>query len=248
MINELRTKYPRIYNTWRGIRFTKKGKKAGCSKEWHDFITFYNDVIDSYVKGKVFRRIDTTKPHSKDNFIWLDKLELNEVTSSVRIEYQGKNLTFKQWSNEIHRSEYGIRKRYYSSKNLTIEEILFGIKSKRNTKIPKNNPSNRAKASKMISSYKIKDRKAGLQECDITIDWMLEYITNSPCIYCGDTKRIGCDRIDNNIGHLKTNVVPCCYECNCARNRNFTFEEMKEIGLAIKKVKQKRLSNENNTI
>lgn len=31
-------------------------------------------------------------------------------------------------------------------------------------------------------------------------------------------------------------------------NRNFTFEEMKEIGLAIKKIKQNRLLNENNTI
>lgn len=63
--------------------------------------------------------IDFTKPYSKDNFVWLDKLELNESISKIRIEYQG-----------------------------------------------------------MISSYKIKDRKAGLQECDITIDWMLNNITN----------------------------------------------------------------------
>lgn len=53
MINELRTKYPRIYNTWRSIRFTKKGKKIGHSEEWNDFITFFNDVKDSYSKGKV---------------------------------------------------------------------------------------------------------------------------------------------------------------------------------------------------
>lgn len=241
MINELRTKYPKIYNVWRCIKFTKKGKKIGHSKEWNDFITFFNDVKDSYSKGKVFRRIDFTKPYSKDNFVWLDKLELNESISKIRIEYQGKNLTFKQWSNEIQRSEYGIRKRYYSKKNLTTEEILFGIKSKRNTKSPKNGPSDRVKASKMISSYKIKDRKAGLQECDITIDWMLNNITNQPCIYCGDTNRIGCDRINNDVGHLKSNVVPCCYECNCARNRNFTFDEMKELGLTIKEIKQKRL-------
>lgn len=152
MINELRIKYPKIYNVWRCIKFTKKGKKIGHSKEWDNFITFFNDVKDSYNKGKVFRRIDFTKPYSKDNFVWLDKLELNESISKIRIEYQGKSLTFKQWSNEIQRSEYGIRKRYYSKKNLTTEEILFGIKSKRNTKIPKNGPSDRAKASKMISS------------------------------------------------------------------------------------------------
>lgn len=44
-----------------------------------------------------------------------------------------------------------------------------------------------------------------------------------------------------DVGHLKSNVVPCCYECNCARNRNFTFDEMKELGLTIKEIKQKRL-------
>lgn len=48
MINELRTKYPRIYNVWRCIKFTKKGKKIGHSEEWNDFITFFNDVKDSY--------------------------------------------------------------------------------------------------------------------------------------------------------------------------------------------------------
>ena len=76
----------------------------------------------------------------------------------------------------------------------------------------------------MLSSYRIKDKKRDL-ECDLTIEDMLD-IMSKPCVYCGDTKRIGCDRLDNEKGHTKDNVVPCCVECNKARNNNFSFEEM----------------------
>jgi len=36
------------------------------------------------------------------------------------------------------------------------------------------------------------------------------------------------------------NVVPCCYSCNCARNDNFSYEEMLEIGKTIRKIKDRR--------
>ena len=63
---------------------------------------------------------------------------------------------------------------------------------------------------------------------------------NTPCIYCGNTHRVGLDRINNELGHTRDNIVPCCYDCNCARNNNFSFEEMKEIGKVISKIKEKR--------
>lgn len=38
------------------------------------------------------------------------------------------------------------------------------------------------------------------------------------CSYCGETElRMTLDRVDNNLGHLKTNVVPACIRCNYAR-------------------------------
>ena len=73
---------------------------------------------------------------------------------------------------------------------------------------------------------------------------MINNILTKPCIYCGDTKRIGCDRIHNDGGHTKDNVVPCCYDCNCARNNNFSYEEMKVLGKTIREIKNNRLISE----
>lgn len=39
------------------------------------------------------------------------------------------------------------------------------------------------------------------------------------------------------------NVVPCCYDCNCARNNNFTHEEMFILGKTIREIKNNRTKN-----
>lgn len=37
----------------------------------------------------------------------------------------------------------------------------------------------------------------------------------SDCYYCGDKlDKVGFDRIDNTIGYISSNIVPCCFECN----------------------------------
>ena len=120
-----------------------------------------------------------------------------------------------------------------------------GKKKKRNSKkvkdISDQTVNIRAKASKMISSYKIKDKSNNFEnKCDIDIDWMINNILTKPCHYCGDTYRIGCDRIDNSKGHTKENVVPCCIECNTARNNYFTYEEMRRLGKTISEIKKDR--------
>ncbi len=45
-----------------------------------------------------------------------------------------------------------------------------------------------------------------------------------PCSYCGiDDERISLDRIDNRLGHLRSNVLPCCLRCNWLR-RDMPFD------------------------
>ena len=49
------------------------------------------------------------------------------------------------------------------------------------------------------------------------------YCDNSLCKETGS----GMDRIDNNVGYVLTNVVPCCTVCNLGRGDRFSYEEWK---------------------
>lgn len=249
-IGDIVNECPYIYNSWRAIMFTEKGKRAGVSDEWRNFRTFYNDVRPTYVPGYVLRRTDSTKVFSKDNFIWLSKSDAASMTreNTIRITYNGDTLTIKDWADKLGVTVGPIRYRYYKHPEYTSEEWLFGKKIKRGTRKAKDVTDSatkiRAKASKMISSYRNKDIKSGLEVCDMSITWMIENILTKPCVYCGDTQRIGCDRIDNNKGHVTGNVVPCCIECNTARNNYFTYEEMRILGRTIADIKSKRPKRE----
>jgi len=81
------------------------------------------------------------------------------------------------------------------------------------------------KHQKLIFKAKFENREMSLslQEC--------ENYWNSGCIYCSKilTNETGCglDRLDNNEGYIKTNVVPCCGKCNQIRNNHLTHDEMK---------------------
>lgn len=248
-IGDLIADCPKIYNTWRAFMFTEKGKRAKHSEEWSDFRTFYNDVRETYQSGLVFRRLDITKPFSKNNFIWVTPDTAKQMTNgkTILIEYNGEINTISDWADKLNISRNAIRIRYHRHKNdYTIEEILFGKKKKRGSKTPKDvsdpTVNIRAKASKMISSYKKKDIKNNTSICDIDVDWMIKNILTQKCIYCGDTHRLGCDRINNNLGHTKDNVVPCCIECNTARNNYFTYEEMRKLGQTIAEIKKDRIA------
>lgn len=49
-----------------------------------------------------------------------------------------------------------------------------------------------------------------------------------PCAYCGDVqKNIGIDRIDNSVGYIDGNVVPCCGVCNRAKSAMAASEFVK---------------------
>lgn len=62
---------------------------------------------------------------------------------------------------------------------------------------------------------------------DLSLDFFTD-IVRLKCIYCksepttttkvSNLKRNGIDRIDNNIGYIESNSVPCCKICNRAKN------------------------------
>lgn len=247
-IANLKAKCPRLYNVWRAFMFTEKGKAAGHSEEWGSFKTFFNDVFPSYIEGASFHRKDTTKPFSKENFMWVHSKQLSYIRSSTELTYKGETHTLKDWAEILGCSFNGIRQRYYKGKNYTVEEILFG-KERKNSRIIKDiatiseEQKRKDKISKMLSAYKNRDKQKGLNTT-ITKEYLEEIVYNGRCIYCGDTHNIGLDRVDNTKGHEIGNVVPCCYECNVARSNNFSHEEMFLIGKTIGEVKLNRIKNE----
>lgn len=241
-------KNPFIYNSWRAIRFTAKGKKSGNSDSWNSYRNFYSDMNETWEKGMHIARMDINLPFSKENCIWVTPSEAAAIRdSTIIIDYNNEVHTIVEWAEIYKLSVNGIKARYHSRNNcsppLSVDEILFGKKKeKRRLVISAHELEGlkiRQKASKMISSYKRKDYSRRYL-CDLTIDWIIDNILFKECVYCGTKEKIGCDRIDNRIGHIKSNVVPCCIGCNMTRGDNYTYEEMLMLGPVIKDIKLKR--------
>lgn len=90
------------------------------------------------------------------------------------------------------------------------------------------------RACRLASCYKRSDEKYNRGECTINGKWIVENIFSKPCHYCGETdwRKIGCDRIDNDLPHTPDNVVPCCKACNDKRQKKIYDEFKKELGIA----------------
>lgn len=227
------------FNSWRAITNTIKGKNIGFPESWKNYDNFMRDVQGVWERGKVAARLNNKMPHSKDNTYWAEK-GTEVLNRLVKLTYEGKTQTLIEWSRELNINYQGLRQRYFKHKDWCIKDILFGKSIHKRVTVQS---PYKKRISRMCGAYKLRDKKKGLHS-DIDTNWMLDFC-NQPCIYCGDNNRVGLDRIDNNKGHTKNNVVPCCYECNCARMNNFTHEEMKEIGKAIRRIKCKRLQKKN---
>lgn len=76
------------------------------------------------------------------------------------------------------------------------------------------NPDFRAKY--IVKDAAATDKKRGYEN-DLDIKWVDNAILKG-CVYCGETMlRMTLDRIDNDKGHVKDNVVPACIRCNFVR-------------------------------
>lgn len=231
-----------LYTTWRARVFTAKGKKAGFPKTWETFQGFKKEMLEGWEEGKVLVRRNPKLPFSKNNCEWLDKgMEL--IYNLAELEHNGISKTLFEWCQKYDLNYNGVRQRYYKGKNYTSEQILFG-KFRGEIKIIKDSSkldaqAKRTKISKMLSAYKLKDRKKGL-EFNLTKEFFEKNIISQPCIYCGTRENVGCDRIDNKIGHIVENVVPACYICNTVRNNHFAYKEMELIGKTIKQIMEQR--------
>lgn len=72
----------------------------------------------------------------------------------------------------------------------------------------------------------------------------IEMLIMRPCAYCGNVNgKITLDRIDNSLGHLKSNVVQACSNCNYFRG-DMPFAAWKLLIPSLKKARKLGLLNE----
>jgi hypothetical protein len=76
------------------------------------------------------------------------------------------------------------------------------------------------------------------------LSWTLTYedytkLVDLPCYYCDNKlgtpvkRSVGLDRIDSDKGYELSNVVSCCYICNCIKSQFLTSEETRIAANAI---------------
>lgn len=78
------------------------------------------------------------------------------------------------------------------------------------------------RACHLISGYAVQDKRKGFEKSiDFDAKWIVDNIFSKPCPYCGETdwRKLGCNRINEDLPHTKDNVEPCCYDCNTKKLR-----------------------------
>jgi hypothetical protein len=88
----------------------------------------------------------------------------------------------------------------------------------------------------MLKSYRKRDRQAGFSSTDLNYKTVEELISH-PCSYCEETElTMTLDRINNNQGHMRANVVPACFRCQMLRG-SMPYEAWLRIAKVVKEVR-----------
>jgi len=88
----------------------------------------------------------------------------------------------------------------------------------------------------MLKSYRKRDRQAGFPLTDLDYK-VVEELISQLCTYCEETEiTMTLDRIDNNLGHVRANVVPACFRCQMLRG-SMPYGAWLRIAKVVKEVR-----------
>lgn len=88
----------------------------------------------------------------------------------------------------------------------------------------------------IVEDSKKYDRIHGLEN-NLTIE-LVEELISKCCAYCGEDKlKMTLDRIDNSIGHVIDNLIPCCVRCNYVR-RDMPHQAWMTIADSMRKARE----------
>lgn len=102
----------------------------------------------------------------------------------------------------------------------------------------------------------LKNHKNKKYEVTITFEDFLEIINKRKCHYCNrdiiynEHTRINgkivsrayqLDRVDNNKGYNKDNLVSCCWDCNRIKSDIYTYDEFIKISKVLREIYRNRI-------
>ena len=163
--------------------------------------------------------------------------EKRVLISGTNNRYQIKKLTKKDVEIKKRKisEKWSLTEEYFSDEKqeLLIKELFNSFKND-NTHFSEAVIVIRNEVNKKISSYKQRDiiRKLLDEEKFIDLDTVITMLCecNLECYYCKERmailyelvremKQWSIDRINNNMGHNKDNIVMACLDCNLKRRR-----------------------------
>ncbi len=104
----------KLYHVWSGMKsrcsnsnhsgYKNYGGRGICvCAEWQQFFPFHDWAIaNGYREGLSIERIDVGGDYCPENCTWADRIQqANNTRANRRIEFNGKNLTSRQWDREL---------------------------------------------------------------------------------------------------------------------------------------------------
>lgn len=225
------TEFHRYSKSPDGLNPQCKECRSKHGKEWYaSNVQIQNDRVRASIAKKIRNNAILGVPHQCNLCGFFEpevSFELRRVDGKMYKRHACRECIRKykkQYSTANCPSNSPEEKRKRSARDAAIESYKRGIKQYTSLFV--------------FQSSNSADKKLK-RENNLTLDFVKELLGPHECMYCGDTEvKVTLDRIDNTLGHLKTNVNPACVRCNGIRG-NMPYEAWMELVPKIREIREK---------
>lgn len=191
-----------------------RDEKLSKKRDW------YHKNIDKVKESSKKSRLKHKEKRNLENKIWIENNK--ERYKEYQKEYQ------KKWYQKNKLKKNQKQKMWVKNNPDKVLKIKDNFKQNNQESIKKYS-SDYIKTEK--GKYRTLKGSAIKRDYDVSISFdEFKEIISKPCAYCGEKdKRIGIDRINNDIGYILENCNPCCKYCNMMKKDMILDEFIEHI-------------------